>query len=187
MATDPIMADSATVIRSNRFPPAQAALVAQRMLARFNRAELSNAIEVLVTMLDIWDGDPDLENCDLEDDHALTPLAAGYAEGGPGCAVSDAGENAWTEWHTMRGSQKGGPNIVKHNEDDEEDDPSGQYDEDCHTAPTPDGSGPGCAIADPGGCEHDGREYCDHGLGIAYGIDQSVLPSPSLSNDQNPA
>lgn len=48
---------------------------------------------------------------------------------------------------------------------DEEDDPSGQYDEDAWTTFIRAGdmfdSGPGCPIADPGGCEHDGREHDD--------------------------
>lgn len=42
--------------------------------------------------------------------------------------------------------------------DREEDDPPGQYDEDCYTGSLPRGDGPGCDISDPGGCEHDGRE-----------------------------
>ncbi|MCZ4342879.1 hypothetical protein O4H52_14750 [Sphingomonadaceae bacterium G21617-S1] len=46
----------------------------------------------------------------------------------------------------------------------EEDDPSGQCDEDGvntnfgMVSYTPGASGPGCALSDPGGCEHDGRE-----------------------------
>lgn len=141
MATSPLGADSAHVIHPNRFPPAAAARVASRMLDRFNREELSNAIEVLVTMLDIWDGDPDEET----DDPDLEP-------------TGDEKDAAWIEWNTMRGSQKRGSNILAtQHEDDEDDDPAGQYDEDCYTGTRPNWHGPGCVISDPDH-EHDGRE-----------------------------
>ena len=134
------------VTPTNRFPPAALAL-----LDRFNRDDLGHAIEVLVALLDVWDGDPDEENAtDLEDDFALSGLAQGYASGrGPGCEVSDNGENAWIEWDKMRGSQKRGPNLAQDHEDDEEDDPAGQYDEDYYPGPAKPGYGPGCTISDP--------------------------------------
>lgn len=43
--------------------------------------------------------------------------------------------NAWIERHTMRGSQKSEPNITQAHEDAEDDDPAGQYDQDCWTGP----------------------------------------------------
>lgn len=148
MATAPLGAESAPVIHPNRFPPAAAARVASRMLDRFNRDELDNAIEVLVTLLDVWDGDPDEET----DDPDLEP-------------AGDEKDAAWIEWHTMRGSQKRGPNILAtQNEDDEDDDPAGQYDEDSYTGTRPNGHGPGCVISDSD-LEHDGAEpdYGDSG------------------------
>lgn len=46
--------------------------------------------------------------------------------------------------------------------DTEDDDPSGQYDEDDWTTARKASDmwdyGPGCPLADPGGCEHDGLE-----------------------------
>jgi len=89
MATAPLGADSAHVIYPNRFPPAAAARVAQRMLARFNREELGNAIEVLVELLDVWDGDPDLEETGAEDDTRF-PAKSLY---GPGCPLADPAED----------------------------------------------------------------------------------------------
>lgn len=168
MATNPIGGSPSPVIHPNRFPPAAAARVAQRMLARFNRNELGNAIEVLVELLDACDGDPDEET----DDPDLE-------------AAGDENDAAWIEWHTMRGSQKRGPNILAtRNEDDEdddpaeEDDPSGQCDEDgVNTGNTIGlfGDGPGCGIADSGIGDDDGLAEA-HGelMPGEYRIDQSA-------------
>lgn len=38
------------------------------------------------------------------------------------------------------------------------------------------GDGAGCSVADPGGCQHDGREPEEGGLCIQYGEDQRLLP-----------
>ena len=82
-----------------------------RALVAFQQAS-SAAAEILLARLDDLDGDPDL---------------------GPD---GDERDSAWIEWHTMRGSQKRGPNIAQAHEDaedddhGEEDDPSGQCDED---------------------------------------------------------
>ena len=114
------------------------------ILSRFNRDDLGAAIEVMVSLLDIWDGQPDdEEGGDLE----LTG--------------DDRGDQAWVEWHTMRGTQKRGLNVLAGQEDDEDDDSDQGHDEGepdfTHFA----GHGAGCPIADPGGCQHDGREFCD--------------------------
>ena len=92
MATEPLGADSAHVITPNQFPPAAAGRIAARMLDRFNRDELGNAIEVLVELLDAWDGDADVElNGDeldgtaAEDDYGHN----GDWRGGAGCVISD--------------------------------------------------------------------------------------------------
>jgi hypothetical protein len=142
MATNPIGGTPSSVINPNRFPPAAAARVASRMLDRFNRDELSNAIEVLVTMLDVWDGDPDLETTgdDEPDDDAK-------------------GDTSWTEWHT-RGRHKDNPGLhdrrgYQLREDDEDDDPDSEHDG-CEVTGAEDdfmqhfGYGAGCPIADPG-------------------------------------
>lgn len=54
--------------------------------------------------------------------------------------------------------------LIDGDPDNEDDDPSGQSDEDGintrYAFAT--GYGPGCPITDPGGCEHDGREECEH-------------------------
>lgn len=89
-------------------------------LAAFDRTAITRSIEVLVGLLDLIDGDPDEE--DNGDDEP----------------TGDEEDAAWIEWSTMRGSQKGGPNILPtYNEDDEDDDP---------------------AEDDNFDCEHDGRE-----------------------------
>lgn len=124
-------------------PPAPAVMA---ILSRFNRDDLGAAIEVLVSLLDIWDGEPD-----REDNGDREPTG------------DDQGDQAWIEWHTMRGAQKRGHNLLAGEEDVENDDPAGQYDEDSYTGPKPHDleQGAGCPIADPGGCQHDGREPCD--------------------------
>ena len=69
-------------------PPALPAAV-MRILDRFNRDELGNAIKVLVALLDIWDGDAEAEVTDAEDDSAEYGQQPWY---GPGCEFSDAPE-----------------------------------------------------------------------------------------------
>ncbi|MFC4593514.1 hypothetical protein [Sphingobium tyrosinilyticum] len=64
-----------------------------RVLSRYSRGELEGFIEVAIGLLDLTDGDPDMEDAnDVEDDFSLTDHALGYGERrGPGCEVSDAG------------------------------------------------------------------------------------------------
>jgi len=72
--------------------PAPSAAVS-RVLSRFTRAELEGFVAVAIDLMDVADGDPDLEiGDDLEDDFLLSPYALAYSEGrGPGCEISDAG------------------------------------------------------------------------------------------------
>lgn len=109
-------------------------------LAAFDRGAITRSIEVLVGLLDLIDGNPDVElNGDEHDSDG-----------------DEKGDQAWIEWGTMRGSQKGGPNILAGHEDDEdadpgeEDDPSGQCDEDgINTNLTAQwATGAGCTISD---------------------------------------
>lgn len=75
-----------------------------RILSRFDRPELEGFIAVAIGLLDVLDGDPDVE---------------------------------------LNGDELDGSSL-------EEDIPS-----DCGFGA---GLGPGCPLADPGGCEHDGCE-----------------------------
>lgn len=139
-----------------QFQPVPPAAVS-RVLATFDRDQLAGFIAVAIDLLDFADGDPDVEpNGD------------------------ERGDQAWIEWHTMRGSQKRGPSILAGHEDDEdndpleEDDPSGQCDEDgintggMQFSP----SGPGCLISDPPGDEVEPVPALD------WGEDQAEGPLP---------
>lgn len=136
------------------FPPEAAALIARRLLNKHSAHEIAEAVEVLIDVLDLIGGDPDVElNGDENDD--------------PG----DLKDAAYTEWET-RGRHKlaGGlsemaPGPAGWSEDAEEDDPSGIFDEDGINTMLAfaTGYGPGCAISDPD-CEHDGREIDDDGM-----------------------
>lgn len=157
MATDTFTGGVRPVTPINQFPPAAAGRMAARLLGLHSAREIAGAIEVLVEVLDLLGGDPDVEDAtDAEDDHTLSPTALRYANPGAGCDVADAGENAWIEWQTMRGSQKRGPNIAHDHEDTEDDDPaeeddhSGQVDEDGINTALGHffGMGPGCSISD---------------------------------------
>ena len=155
------------VIHHPTFPPAAAALIAARLLDKHSVSNIGAAIDILIDVLDLMGGDPDFENAtDLEDDFVMSQRAIDIARDLPGCAISDQDAGAYVEWHTMRGSQKRGPNILAGQEDDEDDDAAeqddheGQCDEDgVNTAFetvrfTVGASGPGCSISDEGG-EHE--------------------------------
>jgi hypothetical protein len=109
------------------------------------RERLADAIEALVTQLDMIDGDPDLEESDAEDSFVVPYNAASTAIQHPACDI-DVDAGSWTEWHT-RGRHKdqlgdincGGQLAHEDDEEDdaperddepEEDDPAGQRDED---------------------------------------------------------
>ncbi len=86
-----------------------------------SRKAVAAAIETLVTVLDVIDGDPDLETIDERE---------------PDGDETDA---AWIEWNTMRGAAKRGPNIAGDHEDDEDDDPREDDGCDCeHDGREPD-------------------------------------------------
>lgn len=118
-----------------------------RILSAYDRKSLEAFLSIAIDLLDLIDGDPDLEDSNDREAH----------DG------DDQGDIAWIEWHTMRGSQKRGPNILAGQEDDEDDDAAeqddheGQCDEDgVNTAFdyvrfTYGASGPGCMLSDPGG------------------------------------
>jgi hypothetical protein len=88
------------------FQPAPPAAVS-RVLATFDRDQLAGFVAVAIDLLDLADGDTDVElNGDEEDSDG-----------------DERGDQAWIEWHTMRGSQKRGPNLLAGHEDDEDNDP----------------------------------------------------------------
>lgn len=92
MATTPIGADSVPVTLPGSIPPAPAVMA---ILDRFNRAELGNTIEVLVALLDVWDGDEDLEEDDPSgqcDEDGINTDITWRGGAGPGCTISDMGE-----------------------------------------------------------------------------------------------
>ena len=150
MATNPIGGPAAPVTLPGTLPPMPAVA---RILSRFDRDQLAGFIAVAIDLTDAMAGDPDLENAtDLEDDHALSPQAIGYATG-PGCDVADSGENAWVEWTALHpGTRKAGYNITAGEEDDEaygdEEDGNFAEDEECAEFAKV-RHGPGCLIADP--------------------------------------
>lgn len=122
------------------YAPARAARMASLLLNRHSPQEIADAIEILVDVLDMMGGDPETED---NGDAELT---------------GDERDSAWVEWHTMRGSQKRGPNIMDRHEDDEDDDPAEDDDPSGVWASEdePEGfavlmgsMGPGCPISDP--------------------------------------
>jgi hypothetical protein len=86
-----------------------------------SRTALTAAIDTLVHVLDLMDGDPDLE-----------PIDEREPDG-------DEADAAWIEWHTMRGAAKHGANACGWNEDDEDSDP-----------PEDDDGGGDCTDDEPG-------------------------------------
>jgi hypothetical protein len=70
----------------DRIGPTAPPAAVMRILNRFNRDELSAAIAVLVELLDIWDGDADLERTDAEDDFTERQSKRWH---GPGCMIAD--------------------------------------------------------------------------------------------------
>ena len=87
MATAYLRTESVPVILPNNF--AQAAAV----MAQFDRDKIASAVEVLVNLLDVLDGDPDLEPDGDETDGngAEDEPCAWFATcgNGPGCLTAD--------------------------------------------------------------------------------------------------
>ena len=151
MAREPIGGDAAPVTLPGTIPPMPAVA---RILARHDRGKLAAFVTVAIDLLDVLDGDADLEGeCSEDEVSRATDIGRLVVDDGPGCDIADAGENAWLEWHTMRGTQKRGPNIATH-EDDEDDGDMGD-----HSASEDDSPGigmrllrdvgAGCPISDP--------------------------------------
>ena len=77
---------NAEVLTHHRFPPAAASLVFAHLLNRHSPHEIACAIEVLIDLLDIMEGDPDAETEAVEDDFTLMPADIDF---GPGCGIAD--------------------------------------------------------------------------------------------------
>lgn len=98
-----------------------------RLLSRFDREKIEAFAEISIALLDLQDGDPDLEVTDAEDDFLTLPAEVDF---GPGCPLADAAEV---------------------DDEPEDDDPAGQCDEDgVNTAHggLAGWSGPGCPLGD---------------------------------------
>ena len=95
------------------FPASPPLIAVARVLGRFDRSTLEAFLTVAVELLDVADGDADLEdNADRE------------------ASDGDEQDAAWIEWHAMHGSQKRGHNRLAGEEDDEDDDPPEDDDSD---------------------------------------------------------
>lgn len=101
-----------------------------------NRAAIEAEIERLICLLDLADGDSDMEDgSDLEDDFRLSDYALRYGHAGPGCEISEPDAITYSEWHTRdwRTRRRGGPEMAstasfQDHEDAEDDDPLEQDD-----------------------------------------------------------
>ena len=60
-----------------------------RMLALHSREQIEGFIEIAIGLLDLSDGDPDLEDATDAEDEGLTPLAIDVASDGAGCLIAD--------------------------------------------------------------------------------------------------
>jgi hypothetical protein len=78
----PTMAEAAVVTLVPGLAPAAPIM---RVLAQFNRRQIETFAEVAIALLDLADGDPDLEVTDAEDDFATV------TGDGPGCKLGDPG------------------------------------------------------------------------------------------------
>lgn len=84
MATNPIGAESLPVILPQNF--AQAAAI----MAQLDRGQIASTIEVLVNLLDVLDGDSDLEGeCSEDEISRGTDWGAPVRGDGPGCVIAD--------------------------------------------------------------------------------------------------
>lgn len=117
------------------------------IVARYPREEIEALTEALIDSLDGFDDCEDVPDFRPRSDE----LPGDPLDHEP---AGDEEAAAWAEPFTLGGASVA---LMFGHEDDEEDDPSGQYDEDCYTGLPPKGDGPGCIISD-NDFEHDGQE-----------------------------
>ena len=133
-----------------------------RILSRFDRRKLGGFVEIAIELMNLEDGDPDLEDATNLEDEAIEPQL--LHSGGPGCPVSDGGgDPAWIEWNQMRGSQKRGPNLLAGQEDDEDDDPAEDGNDDSCSANEDRGSAVGGDDGGPGDADDAEPTHDDEG------------------------
>lgn len=120
--------------RTVTFPNIPAPLPAiTRILSRYERPQLAGFIEVAIGLLDVIDGDPDLELIGDETDHNgaeddfIDHACNSGCYAGPGCPISD--DDSEHDGREVTGAED---DYMVHSE-----------------------AGPGCPISDPGGCQHD--------------------------------
>lgn len=154
-------------------PNARAARLAGSLLNRHSPQEIADAIEILIDVLDMLGGDPDVEDTepDLEPD-------------------GDQADIAWPEWDQRSATDKRAGREMPpataacqwhaSTEDDEEDDPHGQCDEDGINTllVLRTDRGAGCMISD--------EDFEIRGPSPSYSIDQSAPPSSQSAYRQHP-
>lgn len=165
---------------------------------------LSSLVHKALAMLDELAGDADMEGDPFnEGEPAFDPASRAMVDVHTGTYINgDEGDRAWTEWNALRGSQKAGPNIASVDEDAEDDEGGGDTSGDeaepnfkRDPRQTARLYGAGCPIADPGGCEHDGREedhdgereVCGHWMDHPPELHVGYRPgwnTPAAENDQ---
>ena len=88
MARNLLKPHTRPVTMPGAFPPIPAVA---RILSRHDRSNLAAFVTVAIDLLDVLDGDPDLEDAtDLEDDFSIYTLDL---PSGAGCPIADTGED----------------------------------------------------------------------------------------------
>lgn len=194
MEHSPILPAGASLSALERFLPSEAGtlplIAAAAVLRGFNREQLGSAVDVLIALMDIADGDPDAEIEDpggeavpVIDDPDLPPLE----DEGDLDLEQTRDEDDWYDHGATLGDRAWGagcpfsdPGGAAVGEDDEEDDDAGQSTEDevSYGDPAFGSRGPGCPISDPDFGTEDVGELDDSDLGVfpRYGIDQRRTP-----------
>jgi hypothetical protein len=72
---------------ASKVPPAPVLAV----LSRYRREDIESFVAIAIDLLDLADGDPDLEDATDAEDEGLTANAIDCASDGPGCDLADAG------------------------------------------------------------------------------------------------
>lgn len=80
-----------------------------RILSRYDRDHLSAFISVAIDLIDILDGDTDLEEMDAEDSFSFSGPAQPYLNDGPGCPFSDEGGQRDEDGVNTLGTPHDGP------------------------------------------------------------------------------
>ena len=95
MASRALGAESALInpLTFTLTPSMASAAPLMRMLARYDRAKVEAFVEISISLLDLIDGDPDIElNGDELDGSHCEDCFIDFGSGaGPGCPVSDPG------------------------------------------------------------------------------------------------